>query len=265
MKQLLFTLFTLLTVSVFAQSPYEESRTLGEEESRGVVYTSETAFNLRLHTNGYAFGVDLGKMRTYYSTRILTFEFGELHHPKEIRQGYEYATQTGQVSRPVRFGKQNNLFVVRGGIGEKRYFTEKARRKGVALGMSYAAGPVLGLLKPYYIEVYEQDVQGTRTQSIRYSEETEAMFLDDRQIFGSSPITRGLGETSLRPGAFGRAAIHLDWGAFDRYVRAVEAGIMVDGFFGKTPIMVEPAGTEGVENKALFINFFVNISFGVRK
>ena len=266
MRHLLTILVILATpLLLVAQSDYSSARTLGEETARGIVYTSETAYNLRLHTNGYAFGVDIGKLRTYYSTRYLTFEFGEIRHPKETRMSNDYAGLQGTVSRPFRFGKQNNLFVLRGGVGEKRYFTEKARRKGVSVGMSYSAGPTIGLLKPYYLELYlSPDEQ--RPQSARYTEENASIFLDDFLIYGGSGVTKGIGETTIRPGGFIKAALHLDWGAFDKHVKAVEAGFMADIFLQRVPILVERPDLDLLsENRSFFINFFVNIQLGVRK
>jgi hypothetical protein len=33
-------------------------------------------------------------------------------------------------------------------VGEKKYFSEKAKRRGVAVGVNYEIGATLGLLKP---------------------------------------------------------------------------------------------------------------------
>ena len=42
--------------------------------------------------------------------------------------------------------------MLRVGMGAKRYFSEKAKRKGIAIGINYQAGVSLGLLKPYYLD-----------------------------------------------------------------------------------------------------------------
>jgi hypothetical protein len=58
-------------------------------------------------------------------------------------------------------------------------------------------------------------------------------------------------------------ALHFDWGAFDEFVKAMEAGVMVDFYFKKVPIMVETANGD-IENSPLFINLFINIQLGKR-
>lgn len=101
------------------------------EENKGIVYNKEFTVDLKLHTHGYALGVNIGKLKTYYLTQYYNIELGELKHPKEFRQSFDFQSpQTSKVSRAFVFGKQNNFFVLRGGYGEKRYFSEKAKRRG---------------------------------------------------------------------------------------------------------------------------------------
>ena len=231
-----------------------------DDASKGIVYNQEFAMNFRLHTNGWALGTTFGKLRTYYLTKYLHFELGELQHSKEYRQSSETSSPlNGRISRAFKYGKQNNLYVIRAAMGKKRYFSEKAKHKGVAMGISYEAGATLGLLKPYYLELQTGD--GRTSRSTKYTEDTAEAFLNYYQILGASSWTTGLGETSLLPGAHGKFAIHFDWGAFDEYLKSIEAGIMVDVFTKKAPIMVE---VDNVENRQLFLNLFVNLQFGKR-
>ena len=68
-------------------------------------------------------------------------------------------------------------------------------------------------------------------------------------------------ELSILPGVHGKIAVHFDWGAFDQYVKAFEAGVMVDVFTKKAPIMIEVGDNQ---NRAYFINLFLNVQFGKR-
>ncbi|MBI5914005.1 MAG: hypothetical protein HY842_01395 [Bacteroidetes bacterium] len=231
-----------------------------DDPSKGLVYNKEFAMNFRLHTNGFAFGATVGRLQTYYRTKYWHAEIGELKHTKEFRQSFEAPSSlNGRVSRAFKYGKQNNLYVLRGGLGVKRYYSEKAKHKGVAVGISYEGGATLGLLKPYYLELRAGD--GKYSVSKKYSEETADRFLDITQIHGASGWGKGLGEISLLPGVHGKFAVHFDWGAFDEYVKSFEGGIMVDAFARKAPIMVE---LDNVENRMVFINLFLNLQFGKR-
>lgn len=249
----------------FTQGTFQP-RQVNSNDFKGLIYEKETSFDIRLHTNGFALAINLGNIKSYYLTRYYQIEIGEIKHPKEYRNTFDLNFTPGRDSRSFIFGKQNNLFVVRGGIGEKRYFSEKAKKKGLAVGVSYEAGPVLGLLKPYYLDLsYTNDPSSPNDDVVsaeKYSEENAEDFLNTDRINGASGLTKGLGEIGLRPGIQAKAAMHFAWGAFDEYVKAFEAGVMADLFFARVPIMVP---LENVENPPFFINLYLNLQFGKRR
>jgi hypothetical protein len=59
-------------------------------------------------------------------------------------------------------------------------------------------------------------------------------------------------------------AVHFDWGAFDEFAKAIEAGVMVDYYFSRVPIMVDSPLVDNAENKAVFINLYLNLQLGKR-
>ena len=260
-------LFVFCSCMAFAQEQYESGKNI-YEDTKGIVYNREFTVDLKLHTNGWALGVNIARLKTYYLTRFINIELGEIKHPKEFRQSFDFqAPSTNKVSRAFIFGKQNNFFVLRGGLGEKRYFSEKAKRKGLAVGMSYQGGVSLGLAKPYYLELVrfaEPGINDFIIRSEKFSEENADVFLDINSIYGSSGFSKGLGETSIIPGFHAKIATHFDWGAFDEFVKAIEAGIMVDVFFQKVPIMVESPMVPNTENRPFFVNLYLNLQLGKR-
>lgn len=240
-----------------------------DEDNKGIVYDKEFTVDLKLHTNGYALGFNIARLKTYYLTQFYNIEIGEIKHHKEYRQSFDFQTpSSSRVSRAFVFGKQNNFFVLRAGFGEKRYFSEKAKRKGLAVGITYEAGPSLGFLKPYYLELIRfanpGEPGGLIIESERFSEATADEFLDINRIYGSAGFSKGLNEISIIPGAHAKAAVHFDWGAFDQFVKAIEAGIMFDFYFQNVPIMVESEMVPNVENRPFFLNFFINLQLGKR-
>lgn len=230
-------------------------------EKVGYLYNRETTFNFKVTTNrGFAPGLEFGRLRTYYRTTYYHFSLGEIKHHKEQRQSAD--PSVSRSFRPFIFGKQNNLFVARGGWGFKRYYSEKAREKGVAVGVSVAFGPTLGILKPYFLALRRQDPDSpgqSRITHESYSDANADIFLDQTRILGASPFTRGFSDVSLLPGGNASVAFHMDWGAFDEFVKALELGIMLDVFAQKAPILVSE------ENSPLFVNFFLNLQLGKRK
>ncbi len=230
-------------------------------ESKGIVYDREITFDLQfLQTNGWSLGFNKGKLKTYYLTPYYHFGIGALKHIKEYRQQSFDNTGVSSIadSQSYVFGKQNSLYVVRAGYGQKRYFSEKAKVRGLAVGVNYELGPTLGLLKPYYLDLKYDDT----FRSEKYSEENHDVFLERQRIEGSSGMLRGLSEISIRPGIHARSSVHFDWGAYDEFVKAVEAGFMIDVFFSNIDLMVE---MEGVENRPFFMNVFLNLQLGKRR
>lgn len=252
--------FFLLILISGALPPGMMAQIQGVPQSVGIIYNREMALNLTLHTaRGYGASLERGKLITYDRTNYLSIGFGELRHPKEMRQSAD--PSVSQSFRPYIFGKQNNLYAIRLAWGAKKYFSEKSRQRGVAVGMSYRVGPTLGLLKPYFLALRRvgDSPTSSRIMHERYSEENAGVFLDNTRILGASPFLRGFDEISLLPGASGSLSLHLDWGAFDEFIKAVDIGIMTDVFLRPAPILVGEQGS-----RQTFINFFVNLQFGKR-
>jgi hypothetical protein len=261
----------LITFSIiFTGLAYSQSTTFQPKqfsnEAKGLVYDKELSFDLRLHTNGWAIATNIGRIKSYYKTKYYHIEIGELKHPKEHRHSFDYPNQfSNRTSKSFVFGKENNLYAIRAGVGIKRYYSEKAKRKGVAVGISYEGGPTLGLLKPYYLDFWrteDGDPTNIYLVSEKYDGTNANTFLDNNSIYGASGFTKGFSEIRPIPGLHGKISVHFDWGAFDQYVKAFEAGIMVDVFLKKTPIMVSEV--EFAENRPYFINLYLTLQLGKR-
>lgn len=253
--------------SILGQAAVFSTDQIYTGEQKGIVYDKEFSIDFKIHTNGFGLGVNVGTLKTYYLTRFFNIEIGEIKHPKEFRQNFDFQLPgSNRISRAFIFGKENSFFVLRAGIGEKRYLSEKAKRKGLAIGVSYEAGPSLGIEKPYYLELLRFLDAGNDfvIRSERFTEDNADRFLNINNIYGSSGFSKGLSEININPGFHTKLALHFDWGAFDEFVKAMEAGIMVDGYFNKIPIMIESDIIGNAENRSLFLNLFINLQFGKR-
>ncbi len=240
---------------------------------KGIVYNKESTFDITLHTTGFglAFAANFGTIKTYYKTKYYHFQIGEIRHPKEERQSFDFGTPLGNrgSSKSFFYGKRNNLYVLRGGIGIKRYLSEKAEHKGLAIGFAYEGGITLGLLKPYYLElIYPTDDPQERRPDVRsekYSSENAAVFQNFNNIYGASGFTKGISEIKPVPGIHFKAGAHFDWGAFDEMVKAIEGGVMIDVFFRKIPHMIENNEITNAENRPFFVNLYITLQLGKRK
>jgi hypothetical protein len=236
-----------------------------ELDLRGVIYRSERSVDFRLHTNGMALALNIGKIQTYDQTNYLHFEIGFLKDPREKKQNKNLSIGPFGQSNSFAFGKINHVFVLRGGWGYRRFLSEKAKRKGLAIGYNYEFGPSLAIQKPYYLELqYKQDIDGrivTEIRNERFTGENADKFLNYDEVYGGGGFFKGFNELSFTPGIQGKGSIFFALGAYDKYIKTIEAGIMVDIYPKKIAILAE---TENVSNKPYFVNLYVSLQLGSR-
>ncbi|MBP6625548.1 MAG: hypothetical protein KA198_10275 [Chitinophagaceae bacterium] len=262
--RLLLSVFFVMSIIPLVLAQAGRSDYLGTQAAgkKGIIYSKETTFDITPHTKGFALGMSFGKIRTYYKTYFYKLEIGELRHPREQRQSFDLQSFNGKVSKSFVFGKQNSLYVIRGSYGLKRYYSEKAKERGLAVGTTFSVGPTLGLLKPYYLELIRRQIDNPVAINIvaeKYSESNKSLFLDTDAIYGGTGLTKGWGEIKVSPGVHFKSALLLDWGAFDEMIKSVEIGVMADLFLRPVPIMVTQ------DNSPLFLNFYLNLQLGKRK
>ncbi|WP_235296495.1 hypothetical protein [Portibacter marinus] len=235
-----------------------------DNEIKGVVYNTEQTVDLRLHANGWAVAYNVGKIVTYNKTTYYQFEIGKHKDPREKLQSRPYNIGFVRGAGSFAYGKINSFYSLRAGMGRLKYLSEKAKRKGIAVGWNYEIGPALGLLKPYYLEVFvdNSDRGSFTTEAIKYTEETREQFLDQGSISNEGRFSEGLFETRLIPGIQGKIGVHFDAGAFDEYVKAIEVGAMAEVYTRRIAMM---APTENHPDKPYFFNLYVNLHFGKRK
>lgn len=232
-----------------------------DHDNKGIIYNKEWSTSFKLHTNGYGLGFNWGKIKSYYKTQLYSISIDFLKHPKEFRQNLRptfYNTST----RPFVYGKENSFLSLKGAIGNKIFLSEKAPRKGLAVGFAYEGGMALGILKPYYLEVLNPDPNDFPNQpviEIKYTEETAERFLDINRIEGSSGFFKGFNEISIVPGLHGKLSVHFAWGAYDEYVKALDIGVMAELYPRDIPIMLI------ADNSPHFINLYLNLQFGRRQ
>jgi len=182
-----------------------------------------------------------------------------LRHPKESRNRNSNISFQNNPGGTYTFGKKNSVFVLRGGFGQKRYFSDKQKKRGVSVGMSYLLGATLGLTKPYYLDLkVPRDGEEIFIRT-PYVDEYAEEFLDIRRIINSSGFSYGWNELGVVPGGHAKVGLHLDFGAKDDIIKALDFGFMLDVFYKKLPIMVSE------DNKMAFLNVYLSLQLGKRK
>ena len=132
---------------------------------------------------------------------------------------------------------------------------QKGNKNGVAVSAIFNGGLALGLLKPYYLQVVDQN---DKTRTIKYSVADSALFLGPT-IIGGGGIGKGWNEMKIKPGAFVKTAMRFDYGRFNEVVSGIEAGVSIEFYGSKIPIMF------GQKEKQMFFQGYISILFGRRK
>jgi hypothetical protein len=266
-RTLFFLALSFLIVgTVMAQQRLPGNSNIYGTTGKGLVYDNELSFNVSLATpRNFLIGMRSGKLISFDEMKYWSLSFGDLRHSRERRENPDRINLlTNRVSRAYVFGKQNQLYALRFGWGKRKYLSEKARQRGVAIGYSYEFGPTLGILKPYYLEVNSGEPNNNSIIDVRYTGDNGAVFLNEDAIFGASAWTQGIDELGIRPGIHVKAAAHFAFGAYDEMAKSLEAGVSADFLFGDTDILIESDLTPGVTNTPLHLNLFINIQFGKR-
>jgi len=227
-----------------------------EEEEGALIFSKQSAFGIKLNTDGYGVFYEHGKYKDINHTGLWWLELGERKSQKEekLTRGYNGF----EIGNPFIFGKINNFYYFKAGIGQQRLIGGKGNKNGVAVTAIYGAGLSAGFLKPYYLSV--QDETGNIVD-VKYSAANDSTFRDKGNsiILGASGISKGFSDAKFVPGAHARVALRFDYGRYNELLSAVEVGLNAEYYSKNMQIMLDNEG------KKFFFNAYVALAFGKRK
>ncbi len=228
-----------------------------QEEEGALIYHKQSLFGFNLNTDGWKVNYEHGKYKTITKTNIWWLELGERKDRKEEKLSSSSNIYPGlSFGNPFVFGKQNNFYYFKFGLGNQILIGGKGNKNGVAVSFIYGGGLSLGMLKPYYIQI--QDPNSGQYQDIKYAN-NDSIFLNPALIVGASPFGKGFGEMKFVPGAHIKTALRFDYGRYNETISAIEVGINFEYYSDKMPMMVM-----GNPQRAFF-DAHIGIEFGKRK
>ncbi len=238
-------MFACVNLSMYAQ----------ENHGGDVLSGKEFFLTISPHTLGTSIGLDYGFVGNKL-THSIHLELTSLRHPKEVRQrnGAGVGGSFSNISRSFVFGKQHQFYGIHAGYGGKFHFSSKAKSQGVAVSISYAAGPSLGILRPYYLNLR----MGEQVVAQTYSEENAALFLTPEGISGASGLNYGWDELSFVTGGFAKFGLNFEWGQSTRLIKAVDVGVMLSIYTKEIPILLIS------DNQAIFPTLYAAFQIGKR-
>lgn len=229
----------------------EKINTMTRQDEEGIlIYSKQSILGLQLRTNGYGAFYELGKMKSNHVTNIYRLDLTETKHPKEDK------LPNGGISvvNPYIYGKINNFYQFHLGFGQQRILGQKGNKNGVAVTAIYTGGLLAGFLRPYYVQVEDNN----EIKTIKYTQEDSALFVGG-VIQGGGGLGKGWGEMKFKPGAFAKSSLRFDFGRFNEVVSGVEVGLSAEVYSSKIPIMLFQ------KNKQVFFQGYIAVLFGHRK
>lgn len=228
-----------------------------EQEEGENVFQRDFSVGARLNTDGWSGFVEMGYRKSRKVVNYFQFEFAEKKDPKETKRQGSGGSGFSFTERPFIYGKANNFYQAKLGIGQRYLLGGKGNKNGVEVNAIYYGGLSVGLLKPYYLNVKSQ-ADGSETE-VKYDPNNPGNnFLNEGKIIGGAGFGKGWSDLSVVPGLHARAGMRFDWAHFNEVVSALEIGVNAEMYSKKIQIMA----TE--ENKQFFFNAYVSLQFGKR-
>lgn len=220
-------------------------------EGKKLAYRFEENVIIDFHSRGFGLGGSSGKIKGIYKTIYTNFEISYYRHPKEKRNFNIYEDAGAYV-----YGKEHALLNLKlhRKIDQTLFF--KADFNGIRVNRHFAYGLTLGVLKPYYLNVWDRNINDEI--DIRYSEETALSFLDQNMINGSAGYGKGLFESEIVPALNLEYGLGFDFGTYDEWVRILEVGLRLDTYYKKISIMVFE------DSNRYFLTLYARLMLGTR-
>jgi hypothetical protein len=250
---ILFLSLSLFITTINAQDEINQYTT--------VSYKNSFNGGFFLHTNGWGSSLQYLLNSTVNKNLILNLDITTLKHPKEtkvINPNYDGA-------KSYVFGKINNIIGIRAGLGNQFIIADKETPKGWKVNANFVLGANFALLIPVYLEIkydYRDPwdtnhiIQYRKTE--RYAPEINPQQSNQGNIYGGTSYFKGLFESDMAIGAFGKLGFNFEWNDFESTYKFIEVGVLVDLFPEPLPIFTY------IDNKTLFVNFYLNLSLGKR-
>ena len=205
-----------------------------------------------LNSRGWGAQFKKGKNITYFKSFLWEINAVSMRSPKQIRTINPYFSN----AKSYVYGKLNNVYVVRGGVGFDKLLNRKPYWGGVELRYVYYGGLSLAIAKPIYLYIlnYTSSYYEYVIETEKYDPEKHVS--DD--IYGRAPFVKGLNELKFYPGIYAKFGFNFEFGVYNSKIKSLEVGAMVDLYPFPVPIMAFEDGEH------YFLTFYLCFSLGKR-
>jgi hypothetical protein len=219
-----------------------------QEEEGEIIFNKQSAFGLKLSTDGYGISYEIGRFKSARVANIFSIEINEKKHKKEKRT----SLLNGFNFNSVIYGKLNNFYQVKLGAGQQRIIGGKGNKNGVGVMAIYNGGISIGLQKPYYVDVTNNTSERFRKT---YPEISDSNYTE----VGAAGFAVGWNKVQPKYGVHAKGALRFDYGRFNETVSAIEVGLNAEYYVQKIAQMAYNP------EKNFFFNAYISLLLGRRK
>jgi hypothetical protein len=216
-----------------------------------IYFKNETTVGLMLNSNGVSLSYRFARRVNLLKKNLLETEFSLVKHPKEE----SINSPLFPSNRSFVFGKKNNFFTLRIGIGRQVEIYSKADIGSIAIRILTTGGASIGMLKPYYYEKISVTGPGADEYTITTEKFNENIH-NALDVYQRAPFFTGINELSIVPGAYLKTAVSFEYSRESHMLHIIEGGAMIEAFPKKIPIMAL------TNNNQFFLSIFVSYRFG---
>jgi hypothetical protein len=264
MRLFFLSLLILVTGIIIPGKCFSQEADEQDTVNNGVLMRREKSGSIMLHTLGYGLGYKFGLNKDYFKRRIIEFDLLEMKAPNQVKTYNENFINP----KYYYFGKLNNLYILRAGLGYQHLLNRKPYWGGIEVRYFYSGGLSLGFAKPVYLYISSFgpsatkdgfDIYGTSTEKfnpdINYPHTSNDTTFD---IYGRAPVLMGFNEIKPYPGLYAKAGFNFEFGVLNDRVKALEIGVVIDGYPVGVPVIAYR------DPYHLFVTAYFSFNFGKR-
>ncbi len=222
-------------------------------------YIHALSVGAKLHTSGWSGGLIYRKRATRATHRIIQFHLEEIKHDKEVKQeaGKNPYPELGKTS-PFIYGKINTVYTLHLSYGRQQLLFPALLDGHISLSLCYMGGISLGMLKPYYLKLVDNDPGAPVLSIEKYNPADQDRFLNHARILGRAKWSEGLEEIQYIPGVHAALALQLEPGKTKTFIQSISVGGQITLYARNITIMAE--------QKAYPVqaSFFIGLALGKR-
>lgn len=207
-------------------------------------YKEEITYGVTTNTNSGLLGGVMFKYARAISPnqyRLMGIELVNVKHPKEVK---DHSTQNAFIR-----GKAIYFFALRPRYGREFVLFRKAPEDGVQLNLVTAAGPSIGISKPYYV-IYGTNPETARSVPYNTSQ-------NPSNTIGAGRFLEGFDQLKFNLGAHIKTGLSFEFGKLNNSVMGMEVGGLVEGYT-KDVRIIPLAGGDRLFTSAYFTLYYGN-------